>query len=200
MLPFERKGERKMNFSIRKSDSLAHETGYFKNSVDELKKEWMQYTNQLIDYGPEIINLSRALSQTNEKIDENKKKLTEMLSNFARILEQLEQRHSEHYQLLTEIDGLDFPLKSPEKMLKILEKDQDLIKNMKNVIKNLNKTISFYGNDTTDKELLSNSIKSFEEAFNEYSGLCKEYNKTLQSLAEELKKEHDRAKKYNDFV
>jgi hypothetical protein len=123
------------------------------------------------------------------------------LTNLGKQLTELESTNAEIYGLMIEMDGLDFPLKGPKKMMKISKQEEEEIGFLQTILRNLSKTMTFIEKEgNTEEELLMNSLKSFEDAFNQYQELTNQAIELFSFIAEELEKEHKKARKYLGIV
>lgn len=189
-----------MNLNVRRTDSLAYDTGTFKNIVESIRERWSTYSDSFISTGQFIIDESRKMCQTAKADPKKLQEVVDSLAKFGEYLNELEKFHAERYDFLTELEGLEFPLKQTKKLIKLHKQETDLLKSLETFAQNLSKTISFYGSSDTEKELIDNSLKSFESTLKEYITILKEYQDTFMELHEDLKKEHKKAQKYLDFV
>ncbi|MHA1685025.1 MAG: hypothetical protein ACTSYD_01325 [Candidatus Heimdallarchaeaceae archaeon] len=190
-----------MNFSIRRTDSLAYDTGTFKNIVGEIRKRWDLYSNSFITNGEHIIEEIKQMCNNQETQDQKHlDTIVDRLAKFGEALGELEKFHADRYDFLTELEGLEFPLKQTKKLISLHKKESDLLKSLETFAQNLSKTISFYENTETEIELIINSLKSFESTFKEYVTIVNEYQKTFMELHKELDEKHKKAQKYLDFV
>lgn len=184
-----------MNYELRKSDTLAHATGSFKQSLEEIHLRWNEHIVKLGDLGPQIV---RGVNESIEvsKSEEIATLVKSSLSEFSQILDRMDKTNADMVDLMIEIEGLDFPLKTPNKILKLCEKEENNSKKLQNIIRNLSKTYNFLGKVETDKGLLLNSLTSFETAFSDLQAIIEQGLNLTASLGTELEKEHSKAKKY----
>ena len=184
-----------MNYELRKSDSLAHATGSFKQNLGEINLRWNEHIVKLGNLGPQIIG------GINESINVSKSEKTatvvkSSLSEFLQILTTMDKTNADMVDLMIDMEGLDFPLTTPNKILKHCEKEENNSKNLQNILRNLSKTYNFLGKVKTDKGLLLNSLNSFEVAFSDLQETIKQGLDLTAFLEKELEKEHRKAKKY----
>ncbi|MHA1303391.1 MAG: hypothetical protein ACTSQE_00875 [Candidatus Heimdallarchaeaceae archaeon] len=186
-----------MKNKIRKTDSLAYATGTFLNSLELFQERWNEATSQIKKEGPIIIEkINRAISSP-EKSD-LKNGIIKSLSSLGSLFTTFEKIYADQYVLMTEIDGLEFPIKTAQELLEQCKVEEAKAAIVRNVVQNLSKTISFYNAGNSDLELIKSSLKSFEEEFSEYKNLIEKSEKLLKKLSKELNDEHDKAKKYSD--
>ena len=184
-----------MNYELRKSDSLAHATGSFKQNLEETNLRWNEHIVKLGDLGPQIIggiNDSIKVRKTEEIATVVKSSLSE----FLQVLNNMDKTNADMVDLMIDIEGLDFPLTTPKKILKLCEKEENNSKMLQNIIRNLSKTYNFLDKVKTDKGLLENSLNSFETAFSDLQKIIKQSIDLIALLETELEKEHRKAKKY----
>jgi len=184
-----------MNYELRKSDSLAHATGFLKRNLKEVNLRWNEHIVKLGSLGPLIIE---GINESIEigKNEEVATRVTSSLSEFSQVLNNMDKTNADMVDLMIDMEGLDFPLKTPKKILNLCEKEEDNSKMLQNIIRNLSKTYNFLDNVKTDKGLLLNSLSSFETAFSELQGIIKQSLELTALLETELEKEHSKAKKY----
>ncbi|MFW9853387.1 MAG: hypothetical protein ACFFDS_10615 [Candidatus Thorarchaeota archaeon] len=101
---------------------------------------------------------------------------------------------------MTEMEGLDFPLKTPKKMLSFCKKEEEAAELLQTITKNLSKTITFIENGDTEEELIDNSLSSFETAFIDFQEKTLIGDELTSALKFELEKEHKKARKYLGIV
>jgi hypothetical protein len=155
-----------MNYELRKSDSLAYATGSFKQNLEEVNLRWNEHIVKLGNLGPQIIggiNESIEIS----KNEEVAARVTSSLSEFSQVLNSMDKTNADMVDLMIEMEGLDFPLKTPKKILNLCEKEENNAKMLHNIIRNLSKTYNFFDKVKKDKGLLLNSLNSFETAFSD---------------------------------
>ena len=184
-----------MNYELRKSDSLAYATGSFKQNLGEINLRWNEHIVKLGDLGPQIIG------GINESIEVSKNEeiatvVKSSLSEFLQILTKMDKTNADMVDLMIDMEGLDFPLTTPKKILKLCEKEENNSKMLQNIIRNLSKTYNFLGKVKTDEGLLLNSLDSFERAFSDLKGIIEQSLDLTDFLETELEKEHSKAKKY----
>ena len=185
-----------MNYNLRKSDSLAHATGSFKHNLDDLSLNWSENVDVLEELGPKIIGGINEAANSKKGNEDIKNLVKTYLTDFGKILNAMEKTNADMIDLMIEMEGLDFPLKNPKRILKLCEKEENNNKFLQNIVKNLSKTFSFVDAVKTDKELLMNSLQSFETAFSEFQEIADLGINLTANLKEELEKEHVKAKKY----
>jgi hypothetical protein len=184
-----------MNYELRKSDSLAQATGSFKQNLEEINLRWNEHIVKLGDLGPQIIE------GINESIEVSKNEeivvvVKSSLSEFVQVLNGMDKTNADIVDLMIEMEGLDFPLKAPKRILILCEKEEDSSKMIQNIVRNLSKTYNFFDKAKTDKGLLLNSLNSFEIAFADLQEITKQGLELTAFLETELEKEHKKAKKY----
>ncbi len=184
-----------MNYELRKSDSLAHATGSFKQNLKEVNLRWNEHIVKLGNLGPQIIGgINESIKRSkNEKVATI---VTSSLSEFSQVLNSMDKTNAEMVDLMIDIEGLDFPLKTPKKILNLCEKEEDNLKMLHNIIRNLSKTYNFFDKVKKDKGLLLNSLNSFETAFSDLQEIIKQSLDLTALLVAELDKEHSKAKRY----
>lgn len=182
-----------MNTNLRRSDSLAHATGSFKDSLDEISNLWNEKTDKIIEICPRIIKGVKEVTNTTE---DTKTKIFEDLTNLGKLLNEMENINAEKQELMTEMEGLDFPLKNPKLIIKLCKEEIEAASLLENFTSNLSKTFTFTKTSDADSGLLENSLNSFESAYSEYEEIIILGNQLIYNLKEELDKEHLKAKKY----
>ncbi len=184
-----------MNYELRKSDSLAHATGSFKENLKEVNLRWNEHIVKLGNLGPQIIGgINESIKVS--KNEEVATRVTSSLSEFSQVLNSMDKINADIVDLMIDMEGLDFPLNTPKKILNLCEKEEDNSKMLQNIIRNLSKTYNFLDKVKTDKGLLLNSLNSFETAFSDLQAIIEQSLNLTTSLADELDKEHSKAKKY----
>ncbi|MBY9001009.1 MAG: hypothetical protein KGD64_08855 [Candidatus Heimdallarchaeota archaeon] len=184
-----------MNYELRKSDSLAAATGSFKQNLEEVNLRWNKHIVKLGDLGPQIIGgINESISKKNS--DENKNIVKSSLAEFGKALGDMEKTNADMVDLMIEMEGLDFPLKSPKKILELCEEEENYYKRLQSIVSNLSKTFSFLDSEKTDRGLLINSLKSFEATFLDLQSMINRGLELTSYLEKELDKEHMKAKKY----
>lgn len=189
-----------MNFSVRKTDTLAHATGSFMRNLKEIRKKWTDKSQQIVDDVKKIHTSFKLSNVKQEEFTELKKDMLLTLQNLGKTLNVMEETMAERYTLMVEIDGLDFPLKTPKKMMNISRKEEDVILQLKNVVQNISKTLSFVENDQTSMGLFENSLNSLETSYEDYVSVNKKTSTLLDTLDDELYKEHKKAQKTLKYV
>ena len=184
-----------MNYELRKSDSLAHATGSFKQNLKEINSRWNEHIVKLGDLGPQIIGGINESINTKSN-EENRNIVKSSLTEFGKVLIDMETTNANMVDLMIEMEGLDFPLKSPKKILNLCEAEESNSKLLQQIISNLSKTFSFVDSVKADKELLINSLKSFEMTFADLQSIIEQGLDLTAYLDSELTKEHKKAKKY----
>ena len=190
-----------MNEKYRRTDSLAYATGSFKNNLEEIIQRWSDIVISIADLGPKLIEDIKNMVKDKSRISSKKSETMTDLTNLGKLLNDLDSANANNYDLMIEMDGLDFPLKGPKEMMSICKQEEEEIGFLQTILKNLSKTMTFIekGGDT-EEELLMNSLKSFEDAFNQFQELCNDGIQLFSKIAEELEKEHKKARKYLGIV
>jgi hypothetical protein len=190
-----------MNEKYRRTDSLAYATGSFKNNLEEVIQRWSDIVISIADIGPKLIEDIKNMIKNKSDISSKKTETMTDLSSLGKLLSELEDVNANNYDLMIEMDGLDFPLKGPKKMMAICKREEEEIGLLQTILRNLSKTMTFIDKESdTEEELLLNSLKSFEDAFNQFQELCNEGIQLFSQIAEELDKEHKKARKYLGIV
>ena len=189
-----------MNTYHRKTDSLAYATGSFKTILEDVNHRWNDNTTKIIELGKQVnIDVSNALVSDNGP-STKKDTILSSLSSLGKLFSEMEIINKERIDLMIEMEGLDFPLKTPRRILKLCKEEKQTIDLMENFASNLSKTVLFIDNGNTEEELVSNSLNSFETAFNDFEELVDTGNQYNTRLNEELDKEHKKARKYLGIV
>ena len=189
-----------MHKNIRKSDSLAHATVTFMESLKEMETLWNNDISDILKISPDVIALIKEIISSKGKSGFNKEKIMNMLTKLGELFNNMERINALMNDLLIEVDGLDFPLKTPRVLMKLNNEEEDLTQVIQNVVQNISKTMTFFESSKMDLELLESSLKSFETTYNEYSELITNYRELMNKLHIELDKEHKKARKYGDIV
>jgi hypothetical protein len=189
-----------MHKNVRKSDSLAHATGSFMESIDEMSSLWNTDISEILEISPNIMGLIRNIISSKNKVEEKKKTIMEELTKLGELFNNMERINALMYDLLIEIDGLDFPLKMPRKLMKLSKEEEETTKLLQTFAQNLSKTMTFVGSGNIEEELLESSLKSYEAAYNDYNSIVENSREMLKELQSELDKEHKKARKYGDIV
>ncbi len=189
-----------MNFAVRKTDSLAHATGSFMHNLKEIRKKWTDKSQQIVDDVEKIHTSFKQSNENQEEFADLKEDVLLTLQNLGKTLNVMEEIIAGIYTLMVEIDGLDFPLKTPKKMMNISKKEEDVIALLKNVAQNISKTLSFVQNDQTSLGLFENSLNSLKTSYEDYVRVRKQTSTLLDTLDDELDKEHKRAQKTLKYV
>ena len=189
-----------MNFAVRKTDSLAHATGSCIGNLKEIRKKGTDESQQIVDDVKKILRSFKQSNENQEEFAEIKEEVLLTLQNLGKTLNSMEETIAGTYTLMVEIDGLDFPLKTPKKMMNISKKEEDVIALLKNVAQNISKTLSFVQNDQTSLGLFENSLNSLETSYEDYVRVIKQTSTLLDALDDELDKEHKKAKKTLKYV
>ena len=111
-----------MNFAVRKTDSLAHATGSFIGNLKEIRKKWTDESQQIVDDVKKILRSFKQSNENQEEFAEIKEEVLLTLQNLGKTLNNMEEIIAGTYTLMVEIDGLDFPLKTPKKMIILAKK------------------------------------------------------------------------------
>ena len=189
-----------MHKNVRKSDSLAHETGTLRENLDEMNTLWNTDVSEILEIMPQVIVLIKEIISSKGKTGEKKEQVMSKLSKLGELYNNMERIDALMYDLLIEIDGLDFPLKNPKKLMKLSKEDTETIKLLQTFAKNISKTITFVGSSNLEVELLESSLKSFESSYNDYTNVVEKSRELLKDLQTELDNEHMKARKYVDYV
>ncbi len=186
---------------VRITDSLAHETGSLKKNLLDVINVRSEYFTKTSEISPKLVkNIKEALKNPT-KIENLEPNIKGALSQFGEILNNMENSNADEYQLMIEIEGLDFPLKHHKSALHAIKQDEEIIKNVQNVAKNLSKSTSFFANDDTTKQLITHSLTSFEEAYDKFKNHSKNTMNLLERLSKELEVEHKKARdKYKNIL
>ena len=189
-----------MNKNLRKTDTLAHSTGSFINSLKDVNNTWDEKTQEIISLGPDVIrDVNEVISSKGKEITKKDEIITN-LSALGNLYNELEQVNAERVDLMIEIEGLDFPIKTPKKLLNLCKRETDTNKLLKTIAHNLSKTMTFIDQSISDIGLLITSSKSFESAFTEYGEIIDISRFLTANLEKELDKEFKKALKYGDIV
>ncbi|NPD88651.1 MAG: hypothetical protein HGN29_07995 [Asgard group archaeon] len=189
-----------MSEKYRRTDSLAYATGSFKNNLEDIIQRWSDIVISVVDVCPKIIEDIKNIMKNRTSVSSKKTEIMSDLTNLGKILSELEKINAENYGLMIEMDGLDFPLKGPKKMMQLCKDEEEEIGFLQTILRNLSKTMTFIEKGDTEEELLMNSLKSFEDAFNQFQELTNKAIQLFSNIAEELEKEHKKARKYLGIV
>ena len=185
-----------MNIRIRKSDSLAYSTEFFRNSLEQMNKKWNQFADQVCKICPDTISHLTQLIESKVDVSKVKDLILKDLTELGRVLNSLEKINADRYNLLIEIEGLDFPPKSTKKLLSLSKEENVALSMLENFSSNLSKTVTFIDNEKSNYGLLRNSLQSFENSYKNYEELIILTNQFNFKLLEELEKEFNKAQKY----
>ena len=164
-------------------------------NLEEVNFRWNEHIVKLGNLGPQIIggiNESMKIGK-NEEVAAI---VTASLSEFSQVLNSMDKTNADMVDLMIDMEGLDFPLKMPKKILNLCEKEENNAKTLHNIIRNLSKTYNFLDKIKTDKGLLLNSLNSFETAFSNLQQIIEQSYDLTALLVTELEEEHSKAKKY----
>ena len=189
-----------MNEKYRRSDSLAYATGSFKSNLEDIIQRWTDIVLNIVDLCPKLIEDIKNIIKNRTNVNSKKNEIMSDLTNLGKLLSELENANAENYSLMIEMDGLDFPLKGPKKMMPICKDEEEDIGILQNILQNLSKTMTFIDKGNSEGELLLNSLNSFEEAFNNFQELVNTAIQLFSKIAEELEREHKKARKYLGIV
>ncbi|MCG3216359.1 MAG: hypothetical protein KAS63_06545 [Candidatus Heimdallarchaeota archaeon] len=189
-----------MNANYRKTDSLAYATGSFKTILEEVNLRWTDNTSKIIELGKQVdFEISKAL-QKRQDTKQLKQEIISNLSNLGKLYSSIDEINKEKIDLMIEMEGLDFPLKTPRKILKQCKEEKKIADLLENFTSNLSKTVTFIENGITEEELIENSLNSFITTFNEFKEIVDLGSQLNSHLEEELDKEHKKARKYLGIV
>jgi len=189
-----------MNIYQRKTDSLAYATGSFKTILEDVNLRWGDKTNKIIELGKQVnIDVSKALDSKKDSLSQ-KDDILSKLSSLGKLFSLMEIINKERMDLMIEMEGLDFPLKTLRKILILCKEEKQAMEMLENFASNLGKTVLFIENGKTEEELVSTSLNSFETAFNDFEELVNNGIQFNSHLNDELDKEHKKARKYLGIV
>jgi hypothetical protein len=189
-----------MENEYRRTDSLAYATGSFQENLDEVSNKWSNNTKTIVDIGPKVIHDIRKVVKEKVDVAKQKKTILSNLSALGSLFNELEGINAEMFDLMTEMEGLDFPLKTPKQILSFCKKEEEAAELLQTITKNLSKTITFIENGDTEEELIENSLSSFETAFIDFQEKTLIRDELTSALKVELEKEHKKARKYLGIV
>ncbi len=189
-----------MHKNVRKSDSLAHATGSFMESLEEMNSLWNTDISEILEISPNVISLIKEVITSKGKTISEKENIMKELTKLGELFNNMERIDGLKYDLLIEIDGLDFPLKTTRLLIKQNKDEEQTTKLLQTFAQNLSKTMTFVESSKTDAELLESSLKSFESTYDEYYKIVTSGKELLKNLHEELEKEQQKARKYGDVV
>ncbi|MCG3226041.1 MAG: hypothetical protein H7645_03920 [Candidatus Heimdallarchaeota archaeon] len=189
-----------MNEKYRRTDSLAYATGSFKNNLEDIIQRWSDIVISIVDVSPKLIEDIKNIVKNRTNASSKKTQIMSVLTNLGKLLADLEKVNAENYSLMIEMGGLDFPLKGPKKMITVCKDEEEEIGFLQTILRNLSKTMTFIEKGDTEEELLMNSLKSYEDAFNQFQELTDKAIQLFSYTAEELDKEHKKARKYLGIV
>jgi hypothetical protein len=189
-----------VNKNLRKTDTLAHSTGSFINSLKDVNTTWDEKTQEIISLSPEVIKDVKEVISSKGKEATKKDEIITNLSTLGTLCNELELVNAERVDLMIEMEGLDFPIKTPQKLLNLCKREDETNKLLKTIAHNISKTMAFIDQSVTDMELLETSWKSFESAFTEYNEIIDISRFLTANLEQELDKEFKKALKYGDIV
>ncbi|MHA1115267.1 MAG: hypothetical protein ACTSRR_03795 [Candidatus Heimdallarchaeaceae archaeon] len=187
-----------MKNKIRRTDSLAYATGSIIESFQTYYEKWNDTVSKLENLGPIIIEkINKALKEKNS-LNKLKNGVVKHLSSLGSLFSMLDEIYADGHVLMMEIDGLDFPVKTAQEIIKHNKKEQFKTETIRTVVKNLSKTIIFFNENGGDTQLIQSSLSSFNEEFKEYKKIISKTRKLLEKLNNELNENHNKAKKYSD--
>ncbi|MCE7743252.1 MAG: hypothetical protein GOP50_12450 [Candidatus Heimdallarchaeota archaeon] len=189
-----------MHKNVRKSDSLAHATGSFMESLEEMNSLWNTDISEILEISPSVIGLIKKIISSKDKTGVKKKEIMGELTKLGELFNNMERIDALMYDLLIEIDGLDFPLKTTRKLMKLNKEEVETTKLLQTFAQNLSKTMAFVESGNLEEELLTSSLKSYKTAYNDYNSIVKKSRELLKNLHLELDKEQQKARKYGDLV
>ena len=189
-----------MHKEQRKSDSLAHAIGSFMESLDEMDSLWNTDISEILEISPNVISLIKRVITSKGRTISDKENIMEELTKLGELFNNMERIDGLMYDLLIEIDGLDFPLKTPRLLMRQNKDEEQTTKLLQTFAQNLSKTMIFIESSKVDVELLESSLNSFESAYDDYYKIVKSGEELLKNLHEELEKEQQKALKYGDVV
>ena len=189
-----------MSEKYRRTDSLAYATGSFKNNLEDIIQRWSDIVIGIVDVSPKLIEDIKNILKNRTDVSSKKTEIMSDLTNLGKLLADLEKVNEENYGLMIEMGGLDFPLKGPKKMIGFCKDEEEEIGFLQTILRNLSKTMTFIDKGDKEKELLMNSLKSYEDAFNQFQELTNKAIELFSYTAEELDKEHKKARKYLGIV
>lgn len=188
-----------MNKNLRKTDTLAHTTGSFINSLKDVNGTWDEKTQEILSLTPEVIRDVNEVISSKGKTISKKDTIITNLSTLGMLYNELELINGERVDLLIEMEGLDFPIKTPKKLLDLCKREVETNKLLKTIAHNISKTMAFVDQSITDMELLINSSSSFESTSTEYNEIIDVGRFHTANLEKELDKEFKKALKYGDI-
>ncbi|TET79450.1 MAG: hypothetical protein E3J43_03420 [Candidatus Heimdallarchaeota archaeon] len=189
-----------MNKNLRKSDTLAHTTGSFINILKDVNNVWDEKTQKIISLSPDVFRDVKEVISSKGKNVTKKEEIIANLTTLCTLYNEMEQVSAERIDLMIEMEGLDFPIKTPKKLLDLSKRDVEMNKLLKTIAHNISKTMTFIDQNITDVELLENSLKSFESTFTDYNEIIDISRFLTANLEKELEKEFQKARKYGDMV
>ncbi|MHA1197928.1 MAG: hypothetical protein ACTSQF_01030 [Candidatus Heimdallarchaeaceae archaeon] len=189
-----------MHKNVRKSDSLAHATGSFMESIEEMNSLWNTDISEILEISPSVIVLIKEIISSKDKTGAQKEKIMKELTKLGALFNNMERIDALMYDLLIEIDGLDFPLKSTRQLMKLNKEEVETAKLLQTFAQNLSKTMAFIETGNLEEELLTSSLKSYETAHNDYHTIVEKSRETMKNLQLELGEEQQKARKYGDIV
>ncbi len=185
-----------MNLNMRKTDSLAHATGSFLDSLYDVQDDWSELAEDIISLGTSLRDqLNRTLAESADDSPTENSIKSDIVS-IRDALQEIETTNKEKYDLFIEIDGLDFPLSTPQKLMDLCKEEERKLQFMEDIVKNTSKTAL-----SNEPSLLENSLNSLTDILEEYKKIYDEIDEKMVILEEELEKEHEKArKKYMNIV
>ncbi len=186
-----------MKSKIRKTDSLAHATGSFLNSLELFQKRWEETVEKLLKHGKYINDNVKSIKSSSQKVNLDNG-ILKSFTELGEIFNELEKIYADQYILMTEIDGLEIPVDAARKLLEQGKKQENKLVMIKNSAQNLSKTLTFFAKNNADVELISTAGQSFNDDFNEYTSMIEETRNLLLELNKQLAEGHDKAIKYSD--
>jgi len=189
-----------VNKNLRKSDTLAHTTGSFISILKDVNNVWDEKTQNIISLSPEVFRDVKEVISSKGKIVTKKEEIIANLATLCTLYNEMEHVSAERIDLMIEMEGLDFPIKTPKKLLDLCKRDLETNKLLKTIAHNISKTMTFIEKNVTYVELLENSLKSFESAFTDYNEIIDISRFLTADLEKELETEFRKARKYGDIV
>jgi len=189
-----------VNKNLRKSDTLAHTTGSFINILKDVNNVWDEKIQKIISLSPDVFRDVNEVISSKGKTVTKKEEIIANLATLCTLYNEMEHVSAERIDLMIEMEGLDFPIKTPKKLLNLCKRDVETNKLLKTIAHNISKTMTFIDQNITYVELLESSLKSFESAFTEYNEIIDISRFLTANLEKELEKEFKKARKYGDIV
>lgn len=189
-----------MHKNVRRSDSLAHEIESFIENLEEMNKLWDTDISEILEISPKVVDLIKEIKASKDQTGNKKEMVKTDLTKLGELFNNMERIDALMYDLLIEIEGLEFPLKSTRKLMELNKEEEENNKLLQTFAQNISKTITFVGDKSVDSELLSSSLNSFENAYNDYCKIVERSRELISNLRLELDKELKKARKYGDIV